>query len=96
MWIISKLGNIYKDSESKSLKDFVQKFIKAKTEPLTANSPKYMEALSQYELPKTDNMNTNYVFEYINQIISDIKSQIADYNRLHPNSNYSMLDFKLE
>lgn len=66
MWIISKLGNIYKDSESKSLKDFVQKFIKAKTEPLTANSPKYMEALSQYELPKTDNMNTNYVFEYIN------------------------------
>ena len=30
MWIISKLGNIYKDSESKSLKDFVQKFIKAK------------------------------------------------------------------
>ena len=96
MWIISKLGNIYKDSESKSLKDFVQKFIKAKTEPLTANSPKYMEALSQYELPKTDNMNTNYVFEYINQIISDIKSQIADYNRLHPNSNYSMLDFKLD
>lgn len=96
MWIISKLGNIYKDSESKSLKDFVQKFIKAKTEPLTASSPKYMEALSQYELPKTDNMNTNYVFEYINQIISDIKSQIADYNRLHPNSNYSMLDFKLD
>lgn len=46
MWIINKLGNIYKDSESKSLKDFVQKFIKAKTEPITTSSPKYMEALS--------------------------------------------------
>lgn len=96
MWIISKLGNIYKDSESKSLKDFVQKFIKAKTEPLTASSPKYMEALSQYELPKTDNMNTNYVFRYIDQIVNDIRSQIEDYNRIHPNSNYSMLDFKLD
>ena len=41
-------------------------------------------------------MNTNYVFKYINQIVDDIRSQIADYNRIHPNSNYSMLDFKLD
>lgn len=95
-WVIRELGNIYQVAEARSLKDFVQKYIKAKTEPISANSPEYVTKLAKYEFPKTNNMNTNYVFKYINQIVDDIKSQIADYNRIHPNSNYSMLDFKLD
>lgn len=95
-WVIRELGNIYQVAEARSLKDFVQKYIKAKTEPISANSPEYVTKLANYEFPKTTNMNTNYVFKYINQIVDDIKSQIADYNRIHPNSNYSMLDFKLD
>ena len=95
-WVIRELGNIYQVAEARSLKDFVQKYIKAKTEPISANSPEYVTKLANYEFPKTTNMNTNYVFKYINQIVDDIRSQIADYNRIHPNSNYSMLDFKLD
>lgn len=95
-WVIRELGSIYQTAEARSLKDFVQKYIKAKTEPISANSPEYVTKLAKYEFPKTNNMNTNYVFKYINQIVDDIKSQIADYNRIHPNSNYSMLDFKLD
>lgn len=95
-WVIGELGSIYQVAEARSLKDFVQKYIKAKTEPISANSPEYVTKLASYEFPKTNNMNTNYVFKYINQIVDDIKSQIADYNRIHPNSNYSMLDFKLD
>ena len=95
-WVIRELGNMYQVAEARSLKDFVQKYIKAKTEPISANSPEYVAKLAKYEFPKTNNMNTNYVFKYINQIVDDIKSQIADYNRIHPNSNYSMLDFKLD
>lgn len=95
-WVIRELGNIYQVAEAGSLKDFVQKYIKAKTEPISANSPEYVTKLANYEFPKTTNMNTNYVFKYINQIVYDIRSQIADYNRIHPNSNYSMLDFKLD
>lgn len=95
-WVIKELGSMYKTAQARSLKDFVQKYIKAKTEPLSANSPEFMVALSNYELPVTSNMNTNYVFRYIDQIVNDIRSQIEDYNRIHPNSNYSMLDFKLD
>lgn len=95
-WVIRELGNIYQVAEARSLKDFVQKYIKAKTEPISANSPEYVTKLANYKFPKTTNMNTNYVFKYINQIVDDIRSQIADYNRIHPNSNYSMLDFKLD
>lgn len=95
-WVIKELGSMYKTAQARSLKDFVQKYIKAKTEPLSAASPKYMVELSVYELPVTSNMNTNYVFRYIDQIVNDIRSQIEDYNRIHPNSNYSMLDFKLD
>lgn len=95
-WVIRELGNIYQVAEARSLKDFVQKYIKAKTEPISTNSPEYVTKLANYEFPKTTNMNTNYVFKYINQIVDDIRSQIADYNRIHPNSNYSMLDFKLD
>lgn len=95
-WVIKELGSMYKTAQARSLKDFVQKYIKAKTEPLSANSPEFMAALANYELPVTSNMNTNYVFRYIDQIINDIRSQIEDYNRIHPNSNYSMLDFKLD
>lgn len=95
-WVIRELGNIYQVAEARSLKDFVQKYIRAKTEPISANSPEYVTKLANYEFPKTTNMNTNYVFKYINQIVDDIRSQIADYNRIHPNSNYSMLDFKLD
>lgn len=95
-WVIRELGSIYQTAQARSLKDFVQKYIKAKTEPISANSPEYVTKLAKYEFPKTNNMNTNYVFKYINQIVDDIKSQIADYNRIHPNSNYSMLDFKLD
>lgn len=95
-WVIRELGSIYQTAEARSLKDFVQKYIKAKTEPISTNSPEYVTKLAKYEFPKTNNMNTNYVFKYINQIVDDIKSQIADYNRIHPNSNYSMLDFKLD
>lgn len=95
-WVIRELGSIYQTAEARSLKDFVQKYIKAKTEPISANSPEYVTKLAKYEFPKTNNMNTNYVFKYINQIVDDIKSQIADYNRIHTNSNYSMLDFKLD
>lgn len=95
-WVIRELGSIYQTAEARSLKDFVQKYIKAKTEPISANSPEYVTKLAKYEFPKTNNMNTNYVFKYINQIVDEIKSQIADYNRIHPNSNYSMLDFKLD
>lgn len=95
-WVIKELGSMYKTAQARSLKDFVQKYIKAKTEPLSANSPEFMAALANYELPVTSNMNTNYVFRYIDQIVNDIISQIDDYNRIHPNSNYSMLDFKLD
>lgn len=95
-WVIKELGSMYKTAQARSLKDFVQKYIKAKTEPLSANSPEFMAALANYELPVTSNMNTNYVFRYIDQIVNDIRSQIEDYNRIHPNSNYSMLDFKLD
>lgn len=95
-WVIKELGSMYKTAQARSLKDFVQKYIKAKIEPLSANSPEFMVALSNYELPVTSNMNTNYVFRYIDQIVNDIRSQIEDYNRIHPNSNYSMLDFKLD
>lgn len=95
-WVIKELGSMYKTAQARSLKDFVQKYIKAKTEPLSANSPEFMVALSNYELPVTSNMNTNYVFRYVDQIVNDIRSQIEDYNRIHPNSNYSMLDFKLD
>lgn len=95
-WVIKELGSMYNIAQARSLKDFVQKYIKAKTEPLSADSPKYMSILADYELPVTSNMNTNYVFKYIDQIISDIQSQIEDYNKIHPNSNYSILDFKLD
>lgn len=95
-WVIKELGSMYKTAQARSLKDFVQKYIKAKTEPLSANSPEFMAALANYELPVTSNMNTNHVFRYIDQIVNDIRSQIEDYNRIHPNSNYSMLDFKLD
>lgn len=95
-WVIKELGSMYQVAQARSLKDFIQKYIKAKTEPLSATSPKYMSVLADYELPVTSNMNTNYVFRYIDQIVNDIQSQIEDYNKIHPNSNYSMLDFKLD
>lgn len=95
-WVIRELGSMYQVAQSRSLKDFVQKYIKAKTEPISSNSPEYVAKLAQYEFPITDNMNTNYVFKYINQVVTDIQSQVSEYNRIHPNSNYSMLDFKLD
>lgn len=95
-WITSELGKMYQFVQAKSLKDFMQKYIKAKTEPISSNSPEYVKQLSTYQLPQTTNMNTNYLFKYIDQLVTDIKSQIDNYNKIHINSNYSMLDFKLD
>ena len=95
-WVISQLGSMYTEAESKSLKDFIKKYIQAKTQPISNSSPEYMKKLARFKLPKTDNMNTNYVFKYIDQIINDVNTQIEAYNKQHPNSNYSLLDFKLD
>ena len=95
-WITSELGKMYQFVQAKSLKDFMQKYIKAKTEPISNTSPDYAKQLSTYQLPQTKNMNTNYLFKYIDQLVTDIKSQIENYNKIHTNSNYSMLDFKLD
>nr|DAX08958.1 MAG TPA: hypothetical protein [Bacteriophage sp.] len=56
---------MYTEAESKSLKDFIKKYIQAKTQPISNSSPEYMKKLARFKLPKTDNMNTNYVFKYI-------------------------------
>lgn len=94
-WVINELGPIYTAAESRSLKDFVQKYIKAKTGDIPSDGPEYMAKLAEYQFPKSTNLNTNYVFKYINQIVDDIKQQIADYNKLH-GGKYSILDFKLD
>lgn len=94
-WVIKEIGSMYTIAESRSLKDFVQKYIKAKTGDIASDSPEYMTKLEAYEFPKSANLNTNYVFKYINQVVDDIKQQIADYNKLH-GGRYSILDFKLD
>lgn len=94
IWIINKIDkNLYKEVGAKSLQDFIQKYIKAKTTTITDESTDAEKKLYDYTLPETDNLNTNYVFKYVQQIINDINEQIATYNQQHPGYNYTIKEF---
>ena len=71
-WIISELGKIYYKVGAKSLKDFFRMYIRAKT------GMEDIKEFKDYTLKTTKNMNTNQLFKYIDQIVSDIKSVMSD------------------
>lgn len=95
-WVVNKLSGMYSTVKATSLKDFIQKYFKAKlNDNLTEDEKTLLAPLidPQYELPtNTDSFNTNYFFKQVNQIVNDIRTEIDSYKE-RLKISYSMDDF---
>lgn len=93
-WVTDKLVeeetgvNMYAASKVKNFETFIQKYIQAHTTVITDESDDVLKLLSNYNLPITDNFNTNQFFNFVNSIIEDIKGAIAAADQ-----EYSLNDF---
>lgn len=91
---ISKHIKPYTQVQAKSLKDFIQKYFKARLDNMEDNERELLAPLVNYTLPTdTNNINANYLFKYLNKIISDVKKEINDYKD-RTKTDYTMKDFE--